>query len=218
MRFSLNLALALLIALTGTRGSAAADGERKSDYVRPYGNTLVRSQYRGDIYLLRGFADVFSRGVDELGRKLEERGIEVHVVSHGAWASGAAEIVANQKKYGHKPVILIGHSLGANAVILMAKRLRKENIQVEYLVTFAATAPDPVPDNVGKVDNYYFETHGWGEKVVGDTGFHGDMENKDYSQASDIGHFNIDKQADIHEQVIRNVLHYMQPSRRKAQS
>lgn len=217
MRFSLSLALALLIALTGT-SSSTAEGARKIDYVRPDGNALVGSRYRGDIYLLRGFADIFSRGVDELGRKLDERGIKVHVISHGAWASGAAEIVANQKKYGHKPVILIGHSLGANAVILMAKRLRKENVQVEYLVAFAATAPDPVPDNVGKVDNYYFETHGWGEKVVGGAGFHGEMENKDYSHAQDIGHFNIDKQADIHEQVIRNVLHYMKPSQGKAAS
>lgn len=217
MRLPMSLALALLIALTRT-GDSNADGARKTDYVRPDGSAVVASQYRGDIYLLRGFADVFSRGLDELGRKLSERGLKVHVISHGAWASAAADIVANQKKYGHRPVILIGHSLGANAAILMAKRLRKENIQVEYLATFAATAPDPVPDNVGKVDNYYFETNGWGEKVVGGTGFHGDMENKDYSRAHDIGHFNIDKQADIHEQIIRNVLHYMQPSQRKAAS
>jgi pimeloyl-ACP methyl ester carboxylesterase len=217
MRFSTSLVLALLIALAGTN-SSIAEGARRTDYVRPDGNALVKTRYSGDVYLLRGFADVFSRGLDELGRKLVERGIRVHVIGHGAWAPAADDIIANQKKYGHKPVILIGHSLGANAAILMARRLRKENIPVQYLVTFAATAPDPVPDNVGKVDNYYFETNGWGEKVVGGRGFRGDLENNDYSQVHDVGHFNIEKQADIHEQVIYNVLRYMKPSHGKAAS
>lgn len=217
MRFSTSLALALLIVLTGTSGSVA-EGARRTDYVRPDGNALARAQYRGDVYLLRGFADVFSRGLDELGRKLDGQGIRVHVISHGAWAPAADDVVANQKKYGHKPVILIGHSLGANAAILMAKRLRKENVQVQYLVTFAATAPDPVPDNVGKVDNFYFETNGWGEKVVAGAGFRGDLENNDYSQVHHVGHFNIEKQADIHDQIIHNVLRYMKPSQGKAAS
>ncbi|HWK67079.1 MAG TPA: thioesterase domain-containing protein [Rhizobiaceae bacterium] len=216
MRFSMSLALAVLVALTGTSG-AVADGMRPTDYVRPDGSALVRSRQDGDIYLLRGFADVFSRGLDELGRKLEQKGIRVHVIGHAAWEAAAADIARNQKQ-GHRPVILIGHSLGANAAILIAKRLRKENIAVQYLVTLAATTPDPVPDNVGKVDNYYFETNGWGEKVVGGAGFHGEIDNKDYSQAHDVGHFNIDKQADIQEQVIRNVLRYIQPSKGKAAS
>lgn len=218
MRLSTGLALAVLIALGSSGRIFAQEAMRQPDYVRPEGNEVARSQYRGDVYLLRGFGDVFSRGLDELGRKLNERGIKARVISHFEWSSAADDIVAEQKKYGRRPVILIGHSLGANAAILMAKRLRRENIPVQYLATLAATAPDPVPDNVGTVDNYYFATNGWGEKIVGGSGFHGRMENRDYSDDRAVGHFNIEKQAEIQEQIIRNVMRYMKPSQRRAAS
>lgn len=183
-----------------------------------FGNATAKQGYAGDVYLLRGFADIFSRGLDELGTKLADRGIDVRVIGHGAWESAASTIIANQKRFGSKPVVLIGHSLGANAAILMAERLRARNIEVQYLVTFAATAPEPVPGNVARVANYYFATHGWGEKLVAGAGFHGALDNKDYSQSQDIGHFNIEKQADIHRDVIRNVLGIIRPGRGKTKS
>lgn len=215
MRFLMRLALASTIALAA--GQALADNKGPINYVRPEAKAFARPQYVGHVYLLRGFGDVFSRGLDDLGRKLRKRGVKVQVISHAKWAIAADKIIADRKKHGMKPVVLIGHSLGANAAILMAKRLRAQDILVAYLVTFAATAPDPVPDNVGRVDNYYFATNGWGERVVGDNGFRGEVDNKDFSGADDVGHFNIEKQPDIHEDVINGVLHYLKlPDRRRA--
>lgn len=205
LRASALLALAVLVA---SAFGVSAEGwpAQVNNPADSYGLHAAKQAYTGDVYLLRGFGDVFSRGLDDLGTKLVERGVGVQVIGHGAWETAASTIIANQKRYGHKPVVLIGHSLGANAAILIAERLRTRNIEVQYLVTFAATAPEPVPGNVERVSNYYFATHGWGEKVVGGAGFRGALENKDYSQAQNIGHFNIDKQADIHRDVIRNVL------------
>lgn len=216
-RVSARLALAVLAASTV---GAGAEG-RPAQVNNPAGtheNTTAKQGYAGDVYLLRGFADIFSRGLDELGTKLAAHGIDVRVIGHGAWESAASTIIANQRRYGRKPVVLIGHSLGANAAILMAERLRAQNIEVQYLVTFAATAPEPVPGNVDRVANYYFASKGWGEKLVAGAGFHGALDNKDYSKARDIGHFNIEKQADIHRDVIRNVLGIVRPSTGKAKS
>lgn len=214
MRFLARLVLASTIALAGP---AFAESVGPVNYVRPEARGLVRAQFRGQVYLLRGFGDVFSRGLDELGRKLRGRGVKAKVISHTKWAIVADEIIADQKRRGSRPVVLIGHSLGANAAILLAKRLREEGIRVAYLVTFAATAPDPVPDNVGRVDNYYFATKGWGEKVVSGSGFRGELDNKDFSEARDIGHFNIEKQPDIHEDIIEGVLRYLKsPDGRRA--
>ncbi|MGE0281330.1 MAG: lipase [Rhizobiaceae bacterium] len=161
---------------------------------------------RGDVYLLRGFADVFSRGLDEMGTELNHLGVSAHVQGHLTWRSVARQIIADTKQNGRVPVVLVGHSLGANAVISIAERLAREGIAVDYMATFAATAPDPVPGNVRRVVNYYFATNGWGEPLVPGPGFAGSLRNRDFSASATIGHFNIEKQRPLQAEVLREVL------------
>ena len=107
--------------------------------------------------------------------------------------------------------MLVGHSLGANAVIQIAELLKKEHITVQYMAIFAATGPDPVPSNVRRVDNFYFATHGWGEPLTGARDFSGTLRNRDYSSADGVGHFNIDKQPEIQREVLAKIIRYVQP-------
>lgn len=167
--------------------------------------------HQGDVFLLRGFANVFSRGLDEIGSKLQKRGIEAKVIPHGSWQTALNTILTNRRKHGRKPVVLIGHSLGANKAILLADALRKRRVRVDYLVTFAATNPTPIPSNVRKVTNYYFKTNGWGEPITKGPGFRGRFKNIDFSKSKTIGHFNIEKQPRLQNQVIRNVLRFVKP-------
>lgn len=161
---------------------------------------------QGEVYLLRGFADVFSRGLDEMGAELDAKGVVAHVQGHLTWRTVAAKIIEDRRLYGRRPVILIGHSLGANAVISIAEKLAAAGIRVDYLATFAATAPDPVPGNVRRVVNYYFATNGWGEPLVPAPGFVGSLSNRDFSKSDVVGHFNIDKQRPLQREVVREVL------------
>ena len=161
---------------------------------------------RGEVYLLRGFADVFSRGLDEMGAELNALGVDAHVQGHLGWRGVARRIIADTKRNGRTPVVLVGHSLGANAVISIAERLAREGIAVDYMATFAATAPDPVPGNVRRVVNYYFATNGWGEPLVPGPGFSGSLRNRDFSNSETVGHFNIDKQRPLQAEVVRDVL------------
>jgi pimeloyl-ACP methyl ester carboxylesterase len=163
------------------------------------------TRYKGEVYLLRGFADVFSGGLDQLGADLVRAGIPAKVVNHRTWKTVGETIVANQKKFGAKPVILIGHSLGANSAILIAQQLKKAGVTVTYLVTLAATAPPPVPSNVRRVENYYFKSGGWGQIVRASPDFGGVLENLDYSGKAEIGHFNLDDQATIQKTLLRAV-------------
>ena len=170
---------------------------------------IAARKISADVVLLRGFANVFSRGLDEMGATLKKRGVPAHVAHHREWKSLADEIIANRKKFGRRPIVLIGHSLGANAILRMAQELRKKRITVNYMVTFAATAPPPVPSNVRKLTNYYFKTDGWGKPIAKGKGFRGNLKNIDFSKSKTIGHFNIDKQPRLQRQVIRNVLRFV---------
>ena len=165
----------------------------------------------GDVFLLRGFGDVFSRGLDDIAATLNHQGIDAEVTNYNLWRSVALEIIDRQRRSGPKPVVLVGHSQGANAVIQVAGFLKREHITVQYMAIFAATGPDPVPSNVRRVDNFYFATNGWGEPLTGAQGFSGTLSNRDYSTADGIGHFNIDKQPEIQREVLANIIRYVQP-------
>ena len=189
---------ALGSALSAGRGSA-----RNADMDRA---PLRVARQRGEVYLLRGFADVFSRGMDEMGADLRLRGIDAQVQGHLGWRGVARRIIADTRRNGPMPVVLVGHSLGANAVIGIAEWLGGEGIAVDYMATFAATAPDPVPANVSRAVNYYFASNGWGEPLVPGPGFSGTLSNRDFSRSAEVGHFNIDKQRPLQAEVIGEVL------------
>lgn len=172
-----------------------------------------RSGHQGDVFLVRGGFNVFSRGLDSMAAKLKKRGIKAKVIGHRSSDEAVQTIIQNRKKFGRKPVVLIGHSLGANAIIRMAKQLRKSGVSVTYMVTFAATKPDPIPRNVRKATNYYFKTDGWGEPVVKVRGARANLKNIDLSKTEGVHHFNIEKNERLQRQVIRNVLRFVRPRR-----
>lgn len=161
-----------------------------------------------EIYLLRGFADVFSRGLDAVAATLQRQGVKATVLNHNSWGLVARRIIADQARFGRRPVVLVGHSLGANAIIRIAERLKQADIAVQYMATLAATDPDPVPSNVGRVDNYFFETNGWGRKLTGGKGFSGTLRNRDYSHSHGVGHFNMTEQPAIQRELVRNIARY----------
>ncbi len=177
-------------------------------------NANLRGKAPSNIYLLRGFGDVFSKGLDAIGAKLQKRGINAQVKSHSNWQSITREIIMNRKRHGRKPVVLIGHSLGANAVLKIGRQLKRNRIRVDYMATFAATNPVPVSSNVRRITNYYFKKDGWGKPVKRGAGFRGVLKNIDFSGNKSIGHFNIDEQPKLQNQVIRNILRYVRSRKR----
>ncbi len=161
---------------------------------------------RPDVYLLRGFANIFSTGIDEIGTALQAAGVDAHVEGNAAWRLVANRIISDRQKYGPQPVILVGHSLGANAIISIAEVLEKRGIRVDYMASFAATAPDPLPGNIRRVVNFYFSQHGWGLPLVPGPRFKGKLDNRDFSGVKDVGHFNIEKQRPLQAEVVRDIL------------
>ncbi|WP_246725969.1 lipase [Rhizobium lusitanum] len=164
-----------------------------------------RERGRPEVYLLRGLANIFSTGLDEIGRKLQADGIDARVEAFTAWRSISDKIVGDRQKYGKQPIALVGHSLGANAIISLAEELDKHHIQVDYIASFAATSPDPLPGNVKRAVNFYFASRSWGLPLSGGPRFAGRLENRDCSGDLRINHFNVEKQSALQDSVVRDI-------------
>lgn len=167
---------------------------------------------QSDVYILSGGFGVFSTGLKQLQSKLKQNGVAATIMSYQAWRSTAKRIVANRNKYGPRPVVIIGHSLGADNTVLIANELKKKGIPVDLIVSFASTAPQTVPSNVRNVLNYYFKSGGWGGLFTGAGDFTGALDNRDMSTHSGMSHFNVDDNPGLRDEVVRNVVRVVGPA------
>jgi thioesterase domain-containing protein len=108
----------------------------------------------GHIYLLRGLAGVFSTGLDILDQKLVQRGFTATVHGHLDYEELASE-AARLQKSGKGPIIIMGHSLGADAAIFMAEKMKSLGAPVALVVIFGPTMNLVAPSNVSQIINYY---------------------------------------------------------------
>ncbi len=158
------------------------------------------AQASGHIYLLRGLAGIFSTGLDTLDEKLLQRGYAATIHSHDSYDSLAAE-AARLQKGGKGPIIIIGHSLGADAAIFMAEKMKAAGTRVALIVTFGPTMNLVAPSNVSQVINYYTGN----TLVTKGPGFKGAISNINLNAAPDINHLNIEKSNRLQANVISKI-------------
>jgi hypothetical protein len=156
------------------------------------------------VLFLRGWFGVFSTGLDTLAEELKAKGIKAEVAGHLHWDAAVTDIVRARAAGETGPLVLVGHSAGANNVIDMARALEKHKITVDLLITLAPLLQNPVPANVLRAVNYY-QSPGWGAPLAGDRGFHGKLSNVNLIDDPTILHVSIDKstrvQADIRREI-----------------
>jgi Thioesterase domain len=158
---------------------------------------------RAHVYVFRGLADVFSTGMDVLTDELNRRGVYATSHSHTDWKPLADQAAANYKAGKEGPIILIGHSLGADAVMEMADYLGDKGVPVALVMPFDGTQSFPASGNVGRVVNFTQRDYAYMRKG---SGFRGTLVNVDVSSDPDIGHLNIDKSPRLHARAIAEVL------------
>jgi hypothetical protein len=161
------------------------------------------AQPRAHVYLFRGLADVYSLGMNTLADELNARGVYATAHSHTDWKPIADRAVADYKAGKEAPIILIGHSLGADAVMEMADYLGDKGVPVALVVPFDGTQSFPVPGNVGRVINFTQRDYAY---MRPGTGFRGSLSNVDLSADRSIDHVTIDKSPRLHAWVISEVL------------
>jgi len=188
MKFARTLGFGVIavvaLALAATFSTTAEAQSRKAPQVR--------------VYLLRGLANIFSFGMDDLATKLNARGIKATVHSYVDWQtlSATAEEDARAGKRRPTPVVIIGHSLGADAAVYMGNKVAGAGVPVPLVVTFDPVTPTTASAKIGKVVNYY-QAGGSGKAVSGPR-----VQNIDLTGQGSLSHFNIEKAADLHQRVI----------------
>lgn len=175
----------------------------------------------GNVYLLRGWIGIFSAGIDELGAKLSAAGVRATVYQEDQWRALAAQIkrrYAAESAAEREPIVLIGHSYGADSVLRIANLLQERNIPVDLIITLDPVTPPTVPPNVKRVYNLYqsngmLDAFPWlrGIPVQAAPGAAVLVENMDIRRdrtdllVRGLDHFNIEKQPKIHADVITQV-------------
>jgi Serine hydrolase len=188
----------LMIAATVLAGSPCNHATAKQ-----VGKTGASPPYQ--VYLLKGLADVFSSGMDFLQAKLQARGIVGEVHSHNEWETLAQSAVAKWHGGAHGPIIIIGHSLGADAAILMAQKLGEAQVPVALLVAFSPVESGPANANVARGVTFFQSNSAWHGQITRGAGFHGVLETVDLAEAPGITHFNIEKSDKLHAATIAKV-------------
>jgi hypothetical protein len=155
------------------------------------------------VYLMRGLFGIFSLGMDDLAGKLKADGYRANVYGWDSWPQ-VADTIAGNYQQGQIQIAVIGHSLGANAVFLVAENLQRRNIPVILGVTFDATEPGKVPFNVATFVNFWAKD-GFGHPVDAAPGYTGELDNFDLSGQRNIDHTSIDALDSFHQLVIQKL-------------
>jgi hypothetical protein len=162
------------------------------------------SKSRDHVYLLRGAFNVFSLGLDEIADNLQAQGINATVHNYLVWPMLADEATADYKSGRVRTIVLVGHSSGAVAVTSMAARLGQLGVPVKLAIGLDPTSPMTASGHVDRYVNYYV-ANGYGFAVEKGLQYSGVLQNIDVEKMPDVGHFNIEKNHELQEKVIRDI-------------
>lgn len=178
--------------------------------------TKIIAKKEVEVHTMLGGLGLFSKGMYKLRDSVADI---YHVPSDSIMWYNAGDlsrtIVKNYYAY-HRPIILVGHSLGANEQIKVARNLNKLGIPVDLLVTVDAVSQTIVPPNVKYALNVYKPGYvpmfsGLRLRAVDPQATHIENINMATMQGVKVNHFTIDKDDVVQnrilaqiEQVLRN--------------
>lgn len=183
------------------RGTAVA-AAMISILVAMSGSALAAPDRGPKVYLLRGFMNVFSLGLDEIATKLEQRGIRAEVYNHTSALRLAGEIASEYKSGKTRPIVLVGHSAGGAAIVDLVDELGRAGVPVALAVTLDIASRPVSNMRGGTFLNLYAGT---GALTKG-PGFRGNLVNMEVSKNNGgVNHFTIEKSEPVQALVLRYI-------------
>ncbi len=198
MKFRNLVAATLLIGISGMLANHAHAACAKITPTQP-----------GEVYLMRGLANIFSLGLDQYGKELSGRGIENCVFNHSHWQSIVNDIVERSYRNAvSEPIMIVGHSLGAGVAPKMATSLARHNIAVAYVAMLDPVEPTQVGGEVEEIINYYLPKKKKDNKLYASSDFSGELDNVNPRKFGDIDHFNIDENRNLKGVILTKIVEY----------
>lgn len=189
---------------------------------------VTQSPRVGQVAILRGLIGIWSLGLDDLSKEINADGIQATVFQNDQWYFLARTIVKNYRAARNpEPLILMGHSYGADDAVRIARILNSSEVKVDLLITFDPVTPPRVPPNVQVVMNYYAsrgiaDNLPWwrGIPLKADADFRGALFNFDLAvnrpdlQVKDFSHAEIERDEKIHAEILQWLTETCPPRKR----
>ena len=175
------------------------------------------AQKSAQVYFFRGFfGGAFSMGLDGIAGRLAQQGIIARVYSWREKRAAENDILSSTLS---GPIVLVGHSFGANAALSLADQLASRGVPISLVITLDPTFDGPVSPSVARYRNYYLsvdalvtEVNAFGKALEIPDGMAGRVENIDIRDRADItyiseSHWNMTENAvlarEVHSQIIQ---------------
>lgn len=174
----------------------------------------------GHVYCILGWLGIWSRGMDAIASRAQTE-LGVHAISLGnpEWRKLAGYIRNEyQARRLIEPLVLVGHSIGADDQVRVARALNDANVPIDLLLLIDPTVPPHIPPNVIRCVNLY-KSHPVtdpvpafrGVRVIADDPNRTLVENVnlrrtpvDFDVAA-INHFNIAKIVGVQDMVLKEI-------------
>ena len=157
-----------------------------------------------EVYMIRGFMNVFSAGINQMTTRLKRHGIRAISLSNGDWRDLAQRIIRRHKRGGvSHPIIIVGHSLGGVEAPNFANTLGKAGVKVSLVIGLDPGFSTPVRfgQNISQVVNYKIPS---GKHYRRGRGFTGSIRTIDVSRYG-VDHVGIDKNRQVQNLVISRI-------------
>ncbi len=206
--------LSLCIVSCGLAG-CGSNTPGRMEWVQPQ----TEARRVGTVYAIRGWSGVFSVGIDQMAKQINDLGITARVFMPEQYPELGATMVKRYKGVSRpEPICFIGHSRGCDSSLIIARELDKAGVRVDLIVTLDSVDEKTVPKNVHLCYNY------WMPGVFGDSnllrgipltaepGFTGQIFNynldKEYRawRRDFTDHISIDEDPGIQKRIVEHVL------------
>jgi hypothetical protein len=202
--------LAGIVLLAASLGGCGSLSTFEGFFTSPPDTTGSVRQASGKAYIFRGMGGrIASFEMDRLSEKLEKSGIDAETYNHFNWSGPADEAIARYKRQnGNFPIMLVGHSAGADASVSFAHKLKQAGVPVSLIVSFDPTRrPKAVPPNVDRFINIYQSLNFFGGGFVAPgSDFHGHYASVDLKNYWEVLHVNMVKMRGLQDQIIAKMI------------